>query len=117
MSANIEKARANKKAQEHAHVLIQIADVPEEKGGVLEEIMRERDAGLNEIEEVTCRVWLLIVLKRLVKEGIVQCASGLGSDKVEEECMVIGNRFAEEAARNVQPRPVVKSRVSFGGED
>ncbi|OJJ85404.1 uncharacterized protein ASPGLDRAFT_1346976 [Aspergillus glaucus CBS 516.65] len=33
-------------------VLIRIADAPEGKGGVLEEIMRERDAGLNESREL-----------------------------------------------------------------
>lgn len=89
-------------------VLIRIADVPEEKGGILEGIMKERDVDLNEIEGVTCRVWLFIILKRLMEEGIVR---GVDVAKAEEECMEIGNGFAKEAARNLQPRPVVKLRV------
>ena len=35
-------------------------------------------------------------------------------EAVEEDCMDLGNGVAGEAARNVQPRPVVRSRVCFG---
>lgn len=48
----------------------------------------------------------MIILKRLMEVGIVQ-----GADVAKvEECNVIGNGLAEEATRNLQARPAVKSR-------
>lgn len=49
---------------------------------------------------------VLDILQRLM-EGIVQCASGLGWEKGEDECMNIGNRLAEEATRHMLPRLIV----------
>lgn len=57
---------------------------------------------------------VLDILQRLM-EGIVQCASGLGWEKGEDECMNIGNRLAEEATRHMLPRLIVQFGVSFGG--
>ena len=97
--------------------LVHIADIPEASIGRVEEIMRERDGDLNEIPGVTCRVWLMVILGRLVEEGVVVLQGGIegrGVEAVEEDCMDWGNGVAGEAARNVQPRPVVRSRVCFG---
>lgn len=79
--------------------------------------MRERDGDLNQIPGVTCRVWLMVILRRLVEEGVVVLQGGGVEGRVEaveEDCKGWGNGFAGEAARNVQPRPVVRSRVCFG---
>lgn len=97
--------------------LVHIADIPEERIGRVEEIMRERDGDLNQIPGVTCRVWLMVILRRLVEEGVVVLQGGGVEGRVEaveEDCKGWGNGFAGEAARNVQPRPVVRSRVCFG---
>lgn len=96
--------------------LVHVADIPEARIGRVEEIMRERDGDLNEIPGVTCRVWLLVILGRLVEEGLVVLQESTGGkvEAVEEDCKAWGNGFAGEAARNVQPRPVVRSRVCFG---
>lgn len=106
-------------------VLIHIADIPDSRTAELETVLRERDADVNDIDAVTCRVWLKGVLERLEQEGIVRCEGrgqrlglGLGlGDQVQEEAFAIGNGFMDDAARNVQPRPVVKSRVSFGEKE
>lgn len=73
--------------------------------------MRERDGDLNEIPAVTCRVWLLVVLERLIGMGVVRCEGGVQG--VERECLGFGNEFMEEAAGNVQPRPVVRAGGCF----
>lgn len=70
--------------------------------------MKEEDGNLNDIDGVTCRVWLFVILKRLMEQGIVR---DLDVDKMQEECMAIGNGFSEDSARNVQPRPIVRSRI------
>ncbi|KAJ5807989.1 hypothetical protein N7474_009258 [Penicillium riverlandense] len=87
--------------------LVQIATVPEEAHARLDEIMRSHDGDINSIPGITCRVWLFAILKKLVDEGIVNCPS---IEELQEECMEIGNRVSLDAARNVQPRPVVRSR-------
>ena len=103
-------------------MLTHIADIPDSRTAELESVLRERDADVNDIDAVTCRVWLKGVLERLEQEGIVRCegrGQGLGlglglGDQVQEEAFAIGNGFMDDAARNVQPRPVVESRVFFG---
>lgn len=92
-------------------VLVHIADIPETQIGVVEGVMRERDGDLNEIPAVTCRVWLLVVLERLIGMGVVRCEGGVQG--VERECLGFGNEFMEEAAGNVQPRPVVRAGGCF----
>lgn len=87
--------------------LVQIATVPEEAQARLDALMRSHDGDLNSIPGVTCRVWLLAILRKLVDERIVSCDS---VEELQEECMEIGNRASLDAARNVQPRPIVRSR-------
>lgn len=70
--------------------------------------MRSYDDAVNSIPGVTCRVWMFAVLLRLVQSGIVRCED---LDALQEECKEFGNRYRWDAAANVQPRPVVVSRV------
>ena len=83
----------------------------------MEAIMRERDDDVNEIEGVTCKVWLKGTLDRLVRDGVVECRGDLGGrdlgDVVQEEVFAIGNEFMDDAARNVQPRPMAKSKIFY----
>ncbi|EFY88763.1 hypothetical protein MAC_05198 [Metarhizium acridum CQMa 102] len=44
-------------------VLIEIANVPLGKHGPLDQIMRSRDGDVNSIPGVTCRVWLMVILR------------------------------------------------------
>lgn len=98
-------------------VVIQIAEIAEARVPEMEAIMRERDDDVNEIEGVTCRVWLKGTLDRLVRDGVVECRGDLGGrdlgDVVQEEVFAIGNEFMDDAARNVQPRPMVKSKIFY----
>ena len=94
-------------------VLVQIASVPQAKHGQVDQIMRSRDGDVNSIPGVTCRVWLLFILQRLIQDGIVQCTSSV--EAVQQECMVFGNQYSVGAARNDQPRPVVRSRLCLCG--
>lgn len=57
---------------------------------------------------ITCRVWILTVLRKLVDEGFVHCDIGV----LEKDCLEVGNEHSATASANEQPRPVVKSRVS-----
>ena len=70
--------------------------------------MKSYDGTLNSILGISCRVWLLMVLDRLVEEGLVHCDVG----ELERECMDFGNEFSLSASLNEQPRPVVGSMLS-----
>lgn len=89
-------------------VLVQVATVPPARHQALDQIMRARDGQLNQIPRMSCRVWLLDTLGRLMQQGIVR---GPSVDAVQQECFSIGNHFSSGAAGNDQPRPVVQSRV------
>ncbi|KZF22516.1 hypothetical protein L228DRAFT_267914 [Xylona heveae TC161] len=91
-------------------VLIQIATVAEGAGGQLDQIMRSHDGNVNSIPGVTCRVWILKILEKLMQSVIVRCSN---ADALLQECMAIGNQHGPEAAENHQPRPVVKSNLCF----
>jgi hypothetical protein len=91
-------------------VLIQIATIPEKARNILDQLMRSHDGELYQIPGVTCRVWLLRILQKLIQHGLVRCSN---PDALEQECMSFGNRFSLAAAENNQPRPVVRSRLCF----
>ncbi|KAJ5373676.1 hypothetical protein N7517_005682 [Penicillium concentricum] len=90
-------------------VIIQIATIPPLAHERVDEIMRSYDESLNSIPGITCRVWILTVLRILVDEGFVHCDIG----ELERDCLKFGNEHSTAASVNEQPRPVVQSRVSF----
>lgn len=87
-------------------VLIQIASIPAEEDQRLNQIMSTYDANVNSIPNVTCRVWLFKILELLVQQGLVGCND---LQSLQAECMDYGNQYIADAARNIQPRPVVVS--------
>lgn len=91
-------------------VLVQIATVAQAEHAQLDQIMRSRDRDVNSIPGVTCRVWLIVILQQLIQHGLVRCSS---VDALVQECMDFGNQHSAEAASNMQPRPVVRSRICF----
>ncbi|KAG8526060.1 uncharacterized protein KY384_000822 [Bacidia gigantensis] len=86
--------------------VIQIAHVPVSKEAQLDAVMRSYDESHTTIPNMSCRIWLLAVLKRLVEAGLVRCKS---IDALEEECRTIGAHHFSSALKNEQPRPVVVS--------
>lgn len=73
--------------------------------------IRSLDDKVNEIPDVTCRVWLLVILDKMVKEGILRFGEDPQDMNVlEKECLEIGNGFMDEAVANKQPRPLVVSK-------
>lgn len=95
-------------------VLIEVANVPETMYGVLDDTMRSLDGNLNAISGMTCRVWVLIVVKRLIELGVIRCES---EEVFQEECMMFGNMFSAQAAENLQPRPVVRAQFCIENVD
>lgn len=89
-------------------VLIQVATIPETARSSLDQIMRSHDGDVNNIPGVTCRVWLVKTLEKLIQHGLVRCGS---PDELQQECMSFGNQYSPGAAINQQPRPVVRSRL------
>ncbi|PYH75179.1 uncharacterized protein BO88DRAFT_356220 [Aspergillus vadensis CBS 113365] len=90
--------------------LVEIASVPVAKQEQLHQIMRSRDGDVNSIPGVTCRVWLMVILESLIQAGIVRCNN---AEALQQECISFGNRYSADAAKNSQPRPVVRSQVSL----
>ncbi|PYH97374.1 hypothetical protein BO71DRAFT_481235 [Aspergillus ellipticus CBS 707.79] len=87
--------------------LIHIAYVPPTTlaKATLDRVFRSYDEMLNQNETITCRTWVLDVLRRLQEQlGVLQ---GIDLQMLERETMDWGNRYRFEASRNVQPRPVV----------
>lgn len=94
-------------------VLIEIARVPPELHAELDRQLGVFDGCMNDeipgMKKMTCRVWLKEVFKGFVEAGVVRCRGNV--DELEAECLEIGNQFGDEAAANVQPRPVAKSKL------
>ncbi|RAH85437.1 hypothetical protein BO86DRAFT_416310 [Aspergillus japonicus CBS 114.51] len=89
-------------------VVNQIARVPSDKVAQIDPIMRSYDGNLNAMPGITCRVWVLAILQKLMDQGIVRCSS---VKDLEAECLSVGNGYMVEAANSRQPRPIVKSPV------
>ncbi|PGH13478.1 hypothetical protein AJ79_03608 [Helicocarpus griseus UAMH5409] len=81
-------------------VRVRISTVPEHLRDRVDGVMRMFDGRLMEIQGVTCRVWLLEILKELVKGGFVRGGGEDAVGELERECKEIGNVHAEAAARN-----------------
>ncbi|PYI23212.1 hypothetical protein BO99DRAFT_470967 [Aspergillus violaceofuscus CBS 115571] len=90
--------------------LVEIASVPVAKQEQLHQIMRSRDGDVNSIPGISCRVWLMVILQSLIEAGIVRCNR---PEALQQECMAFGNQFSAGAAKNNQPRPVVRSQVTL----
>lgn len=88
-------------------VLIHITTIPHEKLDLVDQIMRSHDSNLNSMPNITCRVWLMTVLKDLIENELVRC---INSVELQQECFDFGNEHSSSAAINEQPRPVVKSK-------
>ncbi|KAJ0421186.1 hypothetical protein BJY00DRAFT_312372 [Aspergillus carlsbadensis] len=86
-------------------VHVEIANVPSAQHALLDQIMRSHDADVNSIPGITRRVRLLTILEELAGAGLVRCGD-IGA--LQEECMAFGNWYSDGAARNEQPRPVVR---------
>ncbi|OBZ69289.1 hypothetical protein A0H81_10889 [Grifola frondosa] len=54
---------------------------------------------------VTCRTWVLDVIRACIKARLVRC---LSLDQLEQETKAFGFAQFDDTANNVQPRPVVK---------
>ncbi|RAL01567.1 uncharacterized protein BO80DRAFT_424771 [Aspergillus ibericus CBS 121593] len=89
-------------------VLVEIATIPPAQHDQVDQIMRFHDGDINSIPGVTCRVWVLTILQKLIQNGLVLCND---IKALEQECMGFGNQYQGAAAQNDQPRPVVKSRL------
>ncbi|KAJ5808726.1 hypothetical protein N7474_009995 [Penicillium riverlandense] len=89
-------------------VLIQVATIRETARNTLDQIMRSHDGDVNQIPGVTCRVWVVKIIQKLIQHGMVRCEN---IDALQQECMAFGNQYSPGAAINQQPRPVVRSRL------
>lgn len=87
-------------------VLIEIATIEPAKHGIFDSLVRSYDEDLRAIPGVTCRVWLLEVIRLLAANRLVKCQD---PSVLERECKDIGNRHSTQAAENEQPRPVLKA--------
>ena len=90
-------------------VLVQVASVEVKKAEELDGFMKGFNENLNGIEGLTCRVWILKVVGLLVENGLVRCED---VGPLEQECMEVGNAYAEDVAANNQSRPVVASKLA-----
>ncbi|PKY08484.1 hypothetical protein P168DRAFT_301174 [Aspergillus campestris IBT 28561] len=91
--------------------LTRIGEIPDNPAVLAktDEVIRSFDGQLNEMD-VTCRTWLVRVLEVLQREvGVPRYRDGKDAGDLEREVLGFGNEVAGEAARNVQPRPVVES--------
>ncbi|RAH49304.1 uncharacterized protein BO95DRAFT_487576 [Aspergillus brunneoviolaceus CBS 621.78] len=85
-----------------------IATIPSDKVAQVDPIMRFHDEHLNSMPGLTCRVWVLTIVKKPVEQGLVRCND---LKALEAECFALGNHFLKTAAAAIQPRPIIKSRV------
>lgn len=79
-------------------VMIHIANIPQEKSNQFDQIMRSRDQDVNSIPGITCRVWLVVILRAVVQAGLVRCSS---VEALLQECMA----FEINVRLQQQPTP------------
>lgn len=91
-------------------VLVEVGRVSPNRLDELDQIMKTHDDELNAIPGLTCRVWIWMIVEKLMERAILQNSGSL--DELEHECKAFGNIFSAGASRNEQPRPVVKSELS-----
>lgn len=91
---------------------LRIADIPDGRVDEVDRILTTYDDKLNDIEGVTCRVWLFKVLGLLQRgsgdERVLKCENLPG---LEREAKDWGNSHARGAAMNEQPRPLGESSL------
>ncbi len=84
--------------------LVQIGSIAAASEQTLDLTIRSYDNKLNEIPNVTCKVWLFKSLLQLLRHALIHCHD---PKLLETECLAFGNKFRLDASGNVQPRPVV----------
>lgn len=91
--------------------LVHIADVPFGWESSVDTTIRSFDGNLNDAG-VTCKTWLFRVLDLLREEergyAVLRCDDLVA---LEREITDWGNRYALDADKNVQPRPVGESTI------
>lgn len=70
--------------------------------GNLDQIARRYDNTLNATPNMTCRVWVLTIIRDLVTAHLVPCRS---ITELEQECFAAGNHYS---TNRIQPRPTVR---------
>lgn len=90
-------------------VFVKIGQIAERDWDRFDQITKTYDGVLNDTPGITCRVWLLMVMKLLAESGIVHLNGSV--DDLEAECWSFGNQYYESAEANQQPRPTVISTV------
>lgn len=90
--------------------LIYIATIQPDKKSDVDHIIKSLDAELNEYPGITCRVWVMMIVRLLVHKRFIHCPL---ADDLEDECMEIGNRHQIDIITGRQPRSVIKSQVCF----
>lgn len=72
-------------------------------------IVTQHDEVLNDIPSVTCRVWLKIVLQKLIDGDILKLAGTVA--QLEEEITRIGDENEGDALNGILPRPIWTSSL------
>ena len=91
--------------------IIEIGTISEEKHEQAMEIIHSLDDEPNDEEKwpgINCHKWLLIVVKKLAEQGLVQCED---VDALRQECLDLGNAVFEGAVLNEQPRPCLVAKT------
>ncbi|MCJ1284171.1 hypothetical protein MMC26_003502 [Xylographa opegraphella] len=83
--------------------LVRIADVPVDQMDAVAKWITAEDAMINEIEGFRCRLYVEMACVRLKAQGYVRFTSW---EVLQRDMEGFGNRYANEAEQNVQPRPI-----------
>ncbi|MCJ1420122.1 hypothetical protein MMC32_006479 [Xylographa parallela] len=83
--------------------LVRIADVPMNQADTVAKLITAEDAMINEIEGFRCRLYVERACERLKAQGHVQFTSW---EVLQQDMEAFGNRYANEAEQNIQPRPI-----------
>lgn len=88
--------------------LVRIASIEEGDREVVDRMARVEDETVNQIEGMTCCVWVKRFCERLRKEGLMRFESW---ERLEEELVSWGVENNQSSLDNVQPRPLSFSKV------
>lgn len=88
---------------------VKIGQIPTHAFDRLHQIMQMYDQNLNGIAGISCRVWLFMIVRELIRDGLVRSNGSMA--ELEAECRAFAGLYNSGAGAQQQPRPIVASRI------
>lgn len=90
-------------------VVVKVGQIPASEYDQIDQIMKTYDGALNNFPGISCRVWIWMIMEKLIDGEMVQNSGTVA--ELEQECFAFGNQHISDTVANEQPRPLVRSSL------